>query len=104
VLDRTELVDATIRTVEHNLTLGALLVIAVLFFALGNVRAAMITALVIPLAFLFAASAMNRFGISANLLSLGRAGLRPDRRRRGGGDREHPEAPGAEAGRRGDGR
>ena len=70
-LDRTELVEATIRTVEHNLTLGALLVIAVLFFALGNVRAALITALVIPLSFLFAASAMNRFGISANLLSLG---------------------------------
>ncbi|NJC32602.1 cobalt-zinc-cadmium resistance protein CzcA [Sphingomonas jejuensis] len=70
-LDRTELVEATIRTVEHNLALGALLVIAVLFFALGNVRAAIITALVIPLSFLFAASAMNRFGISANLLSLG---------------------------------
>ncbi len=71
VLDRTALVDATIRTVEHNLALGAALVIAVLFFALGNVRAAIITALVIPLAFLFAASAMNRFNISANLLSLG---------------------------------
>jgi cobalt-zinc-cadmium resistance protein CzcA len=71
VLDRTELVDATIRTVEHNLAMGALLVIAVLFFALGNVRAAIITALVIPLSFLFAAAAMNRFGISANLLSLG---------------------------------
>lgn len=71
VLDRTELVEATIKTVEHNLALGAGLVIAVLFFALGNVRAAIITALVIPLSFLFAASAMNRFGISANLLSLG---------------------------------
>jgi len=54
-LDRTQLVEATIRTVEHNLALGALLVIAVLFFALGNVRAAIITALVIPLSFLFAA-------------------------------------------------
>ena len=70
-LDRTDLVEATIKTVEHNLALGALLVIAVLFFALGNVRAAVITALVIPLSFLFAASAMNRFNISANLLSLG---------------------------------
>ena len=70
-LDRTELVEATIRTVEHNLALGALLVITVLFFALGNVRAAVITALVIPLSFLFAASAMNRLGVSANLLSLG---------------------------------
>jgi cobalt-zinc-cadmium resistance protein CzcA len=70
-LDRTDLVEATIQTVEHNLALGALLVIAVLFFALGDVRAAVITALVIPLSFLFAASAMNRFDISANLLSLG---------------------------------
>ncbi len=70
-LDRTELVDATIRTVEHNLAMGAGLVILVLFLALGNVRAALITALVIPLSFLFAATAMNRFNISANLLSLG---------------------------------
>lgn len=70
-LDRTKLVDATIETVEHNLMLGALLVIVVLFLALGNIRAAIITALVIPLSFLFAATAMNRFGISANLMSLG---------------------------------
>ena len=70
-LDRTELVDATIKTVEHNLAMGAGLVILVLFLALGNVRAALITALVIPLSFLFAATAMNRFNISANLLSLG---------------------------------
>nr|WP_295107943.1 CusA/CzcA family heavy metal efflux RND transporter [uncultured Caulobacter sp.] len=71
VLDRTRLVDATIRTVEHNLTVGALLVIAVLFFALGNFRAALITALVIPLSFLIAAIAMRKFGISGNLMSLG---------------------------------
>jgi len=71
VLDRTKLVDATIRTVEHNLAFGALLVIAVLFFMLGNVRAALITAAVIPLSFLFAAIAMNRFHISGNLMSLG---------------------------------
>jgi len=71
VLDRTRLVDATIRTVEHNLTVGALLVIAVLFLALGNFRAALITALVIPLSFLMAAIAMRRFGISGNLMSLG---------------------------------
>ncbi|MEG3149609.1 CusA/CzcA family heavy metal efflux RND transporter [Sphingomonas sp. ZT3P38] len=70
-LDRTKLVDATIATVEHNLALGALLVVVVLFVALGNIRAALITALVIPLSFLFAAAAMNRFGISANLMSLG---------------------------------
>jgi len=71
VLDRTKLVDATIATVEHNLAFGALLVIAVLFFMLGNVRAALITAAVIPLSFLAAAIAMNRFGISGNLMSLG---------------------------------
>jgi cobalt-zinc-cadmium resistance protein CzcA len=71
VLDRTKLVDATIRTVEHNLAFGALLVIAVLFFMLGNVRAAVITAAVIPLSFLFAAIAMRRFNISGNLMSLG---------------------------------
>jgi heavy metal efflux system protein len=71
VLDRTRLVDATIRTVEHNLAVGALLVIVVLFFALGNVRAALITALVIPLSFLSAAIAMRWFGISGNLMSLG---------------------------------
>ncbi len=71
VLDRTLLVEATIATVEHNLMFGALLVIAVLFVALGNIRAAIITALVIPLSFLFAASAMNQFHISANLMSLG---------------------------------
>ncbi len=71
VLDRTRLVNATIATVEHNLAIGALLVIAVLFFALGNFRAAVITALVIPLAFLVAAIAMRRFGISGNLMSLG---------------------------------
>jgi cobalt-zinc-cadmium resistance protein CzcA len=71
VLDRTKLVDATIETVEHNLMLGALLVIAVLFLALGNIRAAVITALVIPLSFMFAATAMNQLNISANLMSLG---------------------------------
>ncbi len=70
-LDRTKLVEATIGTVEHNLLLGALLVIVVLFLTLGNVRAAIIAATIIPLSFLFAASAMNRFGISANLMSLG---------------------------------
>lgn len=71
VLDRTKLVDATINTVEHNLAFGALLVLAVLFVMLGNVRAAVIAAAVIPLSFLFAAIAMNRFGISGNLMSLG---------------------------------
>lgn len=71
VLDRSQLVNATIGTVAKNLTEGALLVIAVLFLLLGNVRAAIITALVIPLSFLFAVIGMNRFGISGNLMSLG---------------------------------
>lgn len=71
VLDRSELVNATIKTVARNLSEGALLVIAVLFLLLGNLRAAAISALVIPLSFLFAVIGMNRFGISGNLMSLG---------------------------------
>jgi cobalt-zinc-cadmium resistance protein CzcA len=71
VLDRSELVNSTVRTVARNLTEGALLVVAVLFLLLGNFRAAAITALVIPLSFLFAVIGMNRFGISGNLMSLG---------------------------------
>lgn len=71
VLDRSVLVNATIGTVASNLTEGALLVIVVLFLLLGNFRAAAITALVIPLSFLFAVIGMNRFGISGNLMSLG---------------------------------
>jgi heavy metal efflux system protein len=71
VYDRTTLVDATIETVQHNLALGALLVIAVLFWFLGNVRAAVITACVIPLSMLFTITGMVEAGISGNLLSLG---------------------------------
>jgi len=71
VYDRTTLVDATIATVQHNLGLGALLVIAILFWFLGNVRAAVITACVIPLSMLFAVTGMVERGISGNLLSLG---------------------------------
>ena len=71
VLDRTALVDRTISTVRTSLAEGALLVIVVLFLLLGNVRAAIITALVIPLAFLFGVIGMNRFGVSGNLMSLG---------------------------------
>lgn len=71
VLDRTDLVDRTIRTVQTNLAEGALLVVLVLFLLLGNVRAAIITALVIPLAFLLGVIGMNRFGVSGNLMSLG---------------------------------
>jgi cobalt-zinc-cadmium resistance protein CzcA len=71
VYDRTTLVDATIETVQHNLALGALLVIAILFWFLGNVRAAVITACVIPLSMLFTITGMVEAGISGNLLSLG---------------------------------
>ena len=71
VYDRTELVDHVIDTVKNNLLEGGLLVTAVLFAFLGNLRAAMIVALAIPLSMLFAFSGMLRFGISASLLSLG---------------------------------
>lgn len=70
-LDRTQLVDATMRTVATNLVEGALLVILVLFVLLGNFRAALITALVIPVAMLMTAAGMLQGGISANLMSLG---------------------------------
>ncbi|MBO9770018.1 MULTISPECIES: efflux RND transporter permease subunit [Xanthomonas] len=71
VYDRTKLVDRTIATVAKNLTEGAVLVIVILFLLLGNFRAALITALVIPLAMLFTLTGMARGGISANLMSLG---------------------------------
>lgn len=71
VYDRTELVDRTIHTVARNLLEGALLVIAVLFLLLGNLRAALITAAVIPLAMLFTLTGMVRGGVSGNLMSLG---------------------------------
>ncbi len=71
VLDRTKLVNATVRTVAKNLAEGALLVIVVLFLMLGNFRAALITALVIPVTMLLTAIGMLQGGISANLMSLG---------------------------------
>jgi len=71
VYDRTLLVDRTIATVETNLLEGALLVIGVLFLLLGNVRAALLTALVIPLSMLFTATGMVQGRISGNLMSLG---------------------------------
>lgn len=71
VYDRTELVDHVIDTVQKNLFEGGLLVIAVLFLFLGNLRAGLIVALAIPLSMLFAFSGMLRFGIAASLLSLG---------------------------------
>ena len=69
--DRTELVDATLHTVQRNLLEGGLLVIAVLFLLLGNIRAAVIVALAIPLSMLFAAIGMVKTGITGNLMSLG---------------------------------
>jgi cobalt-zinc-cadmium resistance protein CzcA len=71
VLNRTELVEATIRTVAGNLAEGALLVILVLFLLLGNFRAALITALVIPVTMLITATGMLQARLSANLMSLG---------------------------------
>jgi len=71
VYDRTTLVDRTIATVQRNLIEGALLVIAVLFLLLGNIRAALITAAVIPLAMLFTITGMVMNQVSGNLMSLG---------------------------------
>ncbi len=71
VLNRTELVDSTIATVARNLAEGAVLVIVVLFALLGNFRAALIAALVIPITMLLTSIGMFRAGVSANLMSLG---------------------------------
>ncbi|MEZ0609821.1 CusA/CzcA family heavy metal efflux RND transporter [Fibrella sp. WM1] len=70
-LDRTKMVNSAIGTVEKNLMEGALIVIFVLVLLLGNVRAGLVVASVIPLALLFAVSMMNLFGVSGNLMSLG---------------------------------
>ncbi len=70
-LDRSQLVMATITTVARNLTEGALLVVVILFALLGNVRAALIATLVIPLSLLISAIGMNSLKISGNLMSLG---------------------------------
>ncbi|WP_308583285.1 CusA/CzcA family heavy metal efflux RND transporter [uncultured Pseudomonas sp.] len=71
VYDRTDLVEKAIATVKKNLFEGALLVVAVLFLFLGNIRAALITAMVIPLAMLFTFTGMFTNKVSANLMSLG---------------------------------
>ena len=70
-LDRTDLVNRAISTVEKNLIEGALIVIFVLVLFLGNLRAGLIVASAIPLSMLFALGLMNVFGVSANLMSLG---------------------------------
>ena len=71
VLNRTKLVDATIKTVSKNLTEGAILVIVVLFLLLGNIRAAIICALAIPLSMLMTATGMVQAKVTGNLMSLG---------------------------------
>lgn len=71
VYNRSDLVNATLGTVEHNLAMGAGLVIVVLFLLIGNIRAAIITALTIPLTLLFTFLVMRPLGISGNLMSLG---------------------------------
>ncbi len=71
VYNRTALVDKTIETVRENLVAGAILVMVILFLFLGNIRAAFVTALVIPLSMLFTITGMVSNKISANLMSLG---------------------------------
>ena len=71
IYDRTELVNSTLRTVSRTLTEGFTIVFLVLFFFLGSLRAALLTALVIPLSLLFAFAGMYFYGIPASLLSLG---------------------------------
>jgi len=71
VYDRTVLVDKAINTVKKNLLEGAILVIVILFLFLGNIRAAIITAMVIPLSMLFTFTGMVQYKVSANLMSLG---------------------------------
>ncbi len=71
VYDRTVLVDKAVNTVKKNLLEGAILVIAILFLFLGNLRAAVITAMVIPLSMLFTFTGMVTYQVSANLMSLG---------------------------------
>jgi cobalt-zinc-cadmium resistance protein CzcA len=71
VYDRTILVNKTIETVWKNLSEGAILVVVILFLFLGNIRAALITAAIIPLAMLFTITGMVTYKVSANLMSLG---------------------------------
>lgn len=69
--DQTDLVEGTMRTVEHNLLVGGFLVVVILLVFLGNVRAALIVAATIPLSLLAAVLGMRWLGLSANLMSLG---------------------------------
>ena len=87
-LDRSDLVRYTLNTVEDNLTAGVLLVSIILFLFLGNIRGAIIVALTIPFALLFASICLDLSHIPANLLSLG-AGFRHGGRWLGGDDRKY---------------
>ena len=98
-LDRDDLVHYTTHTVLHNLAEGMILVVIILFIFLGNVRGAIIVSLTIPFALLFASICLDLRHISANLLSLGRAGFRHGGGWRGGDGRKH-RAPSEPAGRR----
>tara|TARA_B100001971_G_C18267180_1_gene594359 strand:- start:7150 stop:10281 length:3132 start_codon:yes stop_codon:yes gene_type:complete len=69
--NRSDLVNETLNTVKHNLLTGAALVIVILFLLVGNIRAALITAIVIPVALLITFILMRKYGISGNLVSLG---------------------------------
>lgn len=69
--NRSDLVNATLDTVKHNLLTGAALVIIILFLLVGNLRAALITAVVIPISLLMTFILMRKYGISGNLVSLG---------------------------------
>ncbi len=71
VYNRSDLVNATLGTVKHNLSMGAILVIIVLFLLIGNIRAAVITAITIPLTLLMTFLVMKPLGMSGNLMSLG---------------------------------
>lgn len=71
VYDRTELTREVIRTVQHNLLAGAILVVVALFVIFGNLRAGILAAIIIPIAMLFAVFGMTEFAIAASLLSLG---------------------------------
>lgn len=71
IYDRTHLVEATIATVEKNLVEGAILVVVILLLVLGNIKAALVTAMVIPLSMLFTITGMVENKVSANLMSLG---------------------------------
>lgn len=71
VYNRSDLVNATLGTVEHNLLMGAILVTIILLILLGNIRAALITAITIPLSLLITFLVMKPLGISGNLMSLG---------------------------------